>query len=423
MKLLQKTIRNYFIYSVLLLLVAIPVFYFVIQDIVREDVDEDLMATWVHLKPKISEKLLNNTVDQLQFLDHDITIAPSTPASDSISFTSQDIYDSVAAEIVPHRILTAHFAVKGQYYVIRINTSLVDNDDLIQSIVQVQVILLLLLLGGLFIINRNLSKSIWEPFYNTVQRLRNYKVENQQPLELSSSSVTEFNDLNQSLKDLTERTHQTFISQKEFTENASHEIQTPLAIFQNKLELLMQTSPINEDQAQLMSDLADASQRMNRLNKNLVLLTKIENNQFMEKEAVVVNRVVETMQQQYQPYINAKNITVVLEAGQQLTVNANKTLIEILISNILANAIRHNHEGGIIKVVTQPNNLAIKNSGKHISLDRKKLFKRFQKDSEDSNSTGLGLAIANKICELNGFSINYTYEEDMHHFIIDFNGA
>lgn len=423
MKLLQKTIRNYFVYSVLLLLVAIPVFYFVIQDIVREDVDEDLVATWTHLKPRISEKLLHNTVDQLQFLDHDITITPSTPASDSVSFTSKDIYDSVASEIVPHRILTAHFSVKGQYYVIRINTSLVDNDDLIQSIVQVQVILLLLLLGGLFIINRNLSKSIWEPFYSTVQRLRNYQVENHQPLVLPDSSVNEFNDLNQSLKDLTDRTYQTFISQKEFTENASHEIQTPLAIFQNKLELLMQTSPINEDQAQLMSDLADASQRMNRLNKNLVLLTKIENNQFMEKETVVLNGVVETLQQQYQPHINAKNIAVVWEAEQQLTVNANKTLIEILISNMLANAIRHNHNGGIIRIVTRSKKLIIKNSGKDAALDIKRLFKRFQKDSTDSNSTGLGLAIANKICDINGFAINYTYENDQHTFTLSLNKA
>lgn len=420
MKLLQKTIRNYFIYSGILLLVAIPVFYFVIQSIVTEDVDEDLIATKEALKPKISDALLHNTIDQLKFLDHDITISISPFTEEEDSLTTEKIYDSIAKEEVPHRVLTSHFHVNGKPCMLRIKTSLVDNEDVIQSVVKVQSILLLLLFAGLLIINRGLSKGIWKPFYSTLDKLRNYKVEQQEVLMLSKSSVNEFNDLNQSLEELTQRARKTYISQKEFTENASHEMQTPLAVFQNKLELLMQTSPINAEQAELMSDLSNAGQRLTRLNRSLVLLTRIENNQFIEKESVLLNHVIEMHLRQYQSHITDKNIILILDVQSQVVLTANKALLEILVRNLLANSIRHNYNGGIVKITLQSDKLIIKNSGKGPSLNRQKLFKRFQKESSDSNSIGLGLAIASRICEINGFTISYNHAEHLHDFTVSF---
>lgn len=200
MKLLQKTIRSYFIYSVIVLLVAIPVFYFVIQGIVRDDVDEDLLNTKELLRPKIREALLSNTIDQLKFLDHDVTVSVSTATKEFDTLATIEIFDTISKELVPYRVLTSHFTVNGKPCMLQLKTSLVDNDDLIASIVKVQVILLLLLIAGLFIINRNLSKKIWMPFYTTLNKLRNYKVEKHDPLALSQSSISEFNDLNTSLQ-------------------------------------------------------------------------------------------------------------------------------------------------------------------------------------------------------------------------------
>ena len=420
MKLLQKTIRSYFIYSVFILLVAIPVFYFVIQSIVREDVDEDLLATKEMVKPKIADALLNNTVEGLKFLDHDITVSVSPYTKEFDSLSTVEIYDSLASELVPHRVLTSHFSVHGKPCMLQIKTSLVDNDALIENIVKVQLVLLLLLLAGLFIINRNLSKRIWRPFYSTLGKLRSYKVEKHEPLALAKSSVNEFDDLNTSLEELTDRTYQTYVSQKEFTENASHEMQTPLAVFQSKLELLMQTSPLNEEQAQLIADLADATQRMARLNKNLVLLTKIENYQFTEKETVSLNSIVESFIQQYQPQSDQKQITINKDLHNEVKVEANKTLIEILVSNLLGNAIRHNCPNGFIKIALQRDTLTIQNTGKPFSLNGHKLFRRFQKESSDSNSIGLGLEMVKKIASLYQFSVSYDFNDQMHNFIVKF---
>ena len=218
MKLLQKTIRNYFIYSVFILLVAIPLFYFFIRRIVREDVDDDLLATKEMLRPKISNALLNNTIEQLHFVDQNISISISTYTKEFDSLTTVEIYDSIAWQTVPYRVLTSNFTVNGSPCFLQVKTSLVDNDELIKSITTVVAILLLLLLAGLFIINRNLSKRIWKPFYTTLGKLRTYKVELHKPLALGKSSINEFNDLNNSLEELTDRTHNTYLSQKEFTE-------------------------------------------------------------------------------------------------------------------------------------------------------------------------------------------------------------
>lgn len=421
MKLLQKTIRSYFIYSVIILLVAIPVFYIVIQGIVREDVDEDLMNTKEILKPKIADALLNNTIGQLNFLDHDVSVSLSTSLKEFDTLSTIEIFDTISKELVPHRLLTSHFTINGKPCMLQVKTSLVDNDDLIASIVKVQIILLLLLLAGLFIINRNLSKKVWMPFYTTLNKLRNYKVEHHEPLALSKSAITEFNDLNKSLQELTERTHQSYISQKEFTENASHEMQTPLAIFQSKLELLMQTTPLNEEQAGLMSDLADAGQRMARLNKSLVLLTKIENSQFADKENISLNTCIENFILLYQPQINEKQIIVVYEASTNEIIHANTALIEILISNLLGNAIRHNNVGGSIKVQILSGELILENIGRQTALDETKIFQRFQKESTDNNSIGLGLEMVKKVCSINNYDVTYKFLNNLHRFTISFN--
>lgn len=423
MKLLQKTIRSYFIYSVIILLVAIPVFYVVIQGIVREDIDEDLLNTKELLKPKINDALLTNTIDQLKFLDHDITVSVSSASKEFDTLTTIEIFDTISKELVPHRLLTSHFTINGKPCMLQVKTSLVDNDDLIASIVKVQIILMVLLIAGLLIINRNLSKKIWRPFYTTLQKLRNYKVEKHEPLSLSKSSITEFNDLNTSLQELTDRTHQSYISQKEFTENASHEMQTPLAVFQSKLELLMQTTPLSEEQALLMSDLADAGQRMVRLNKSLVLLTKIENSQFADKEEISLKTYIEKFILLYQPQINEKQITVENEIVENEILHANTALIEVLISNLIGNAIRHNKPGGQIILQLNKGILTIENTGRPQPLDEDKIFQRFQKDSTDNNSIGLGLEMVKKICLINQYAVTYSFRNGLHSFTVMFNNS
>jgi signal transduction histidine kinase len=420
MKLLHKTIRTYFIVSLIILLAAIPVFYFAIQQIVREDMNEELIATRDGVIPKLKNYLLSNNVQELKLVDPNILITSSSLTTESDSLTTVDIYDNRGDELVPHRVLTSHRILNGKPIKIVITTSLVDNDNLISSIVAVEVILLFMLLAGLAVINRKLSKNIWQPFYNTLRKLQNYTVENTEPLALEPSGIDEFNDLQKSLEELTQRTKHAYLGQKEFAENASHEMQTPLAVFQGKLELLMQTAPLSETQAELIGDLADASQRMARLNKSLLLLAKIENKQFPANEKISLDNIIRHYIQQYEPQVLQKQLTLNYSFNSDTILDCNKTLLEILVDNLIGNAIRHNNLNGSIIITLQPGTLTIQNTGVDSKLNEQRIFSRFQKDSTDVNSLGLGLEIVKKICVLYNFKISYSKQEDLHTFLVFF---
>lgn len=239
-------------------------------------------------------------------------------------------------------------------------------------------------------------------------------------LKLDHSPVNEFDDLNHAIESLTESNHQTYRNQKEFIENASHELQSPLAVFQSKLELLMQTKPLNEEQASLITDLASTSKRMSRLNKDLILLTKIDNDQFLKKETVSVKDILQKLIRQFEFQINHKSIRLIFNDEEDIRVDANKTLMEIMFSNLLSNAIRHNQQNGFIQIALGEGKLVIQNSGKSSSLDTQRLFRRFQKESQDVESIGLGLEIVNKICILYQYSIQYQFSNHMHIFSVLF---
>jgi len=420
MRLLQKTIRSYLIYSGCVLLIAVPVFYLAIKSIVREDTDEHLQATKVAIRARIILAIRQHDTVRLNFADPDITLIRSNDNHPFERFENRDIDDSVSGERVPYRILSSNFVVDGRPWLLQVRNSMLDSEDLIESIVKIEVLLLLLLLAGVVLINRKLSKKIWQPFYQTLDKLSRYRLGQQQPMELGASSVNEFDDLNRSLETLTGRAQQAYRAQKEFTENASHEIQTPLAILQSKLELLMQTSPLNGEQAGLISELADANQRLVRLNKSLILLTRIENRQFNETEPVAIEAVLQKTLDNLQGQIKTRSLAVETELLGDPIPQANRSLLEILVGNLLNNAIRHNSPAGLIRVALTDRQLLIQNTGKPNGLDPGKIFRRFYKESADVNSIGLGLQVVQQISNLYGWNAGYEFRGDLHSFSISF---
>ncbi len=421
MQLLKKTIWSYFTYSVILLLAAIPIFYFALKTMMVKNVDEDLIAVKTRIIPQLRDAVANRDRGGLSFYNYDIIFEKEQPNKNGDSIYDGERAGSYPHANLPNRMLASHLYINQESYRIQIKTSMVDKFSLIKRIVLAMAILLVLLLLGLLLINRLLTKKTWQPFYHTLARLRGYRVDKEPVLKIENSSINEFNDLNKAIEQLTERNYQAYASQKEFAENASHEMQSPLAIFQSKLELLMQTKPLNEGQAALITDLANASKRMMRLNKSLILLTKIENNQFLEKERVSIKDILQKLMQQYEFQIRQQSIHVAFDDSADIIVEANRTLVEILLSNLLSNAIRHNMQDGSISIMLKGEELVIQNSGKPSSLNTEKIFQRFQKESPDSNSIGLGLEIVKKICTLNNYAIQYQFINQMHTFSVKFN--
>ncbi len=420
MQLLNKTIASYFSFSAVLLLAAIPIFYFALKTALIDTADEELLATKTRIMPQLRNAVVNHDQGNLYLYGYDIVFEKEQPTKNRDSMYSDELGGLYSNKQSPSRLLASHFTINQEFYSLRIKTSLADKLALIKRIILILSLLLVALLLGLLVINRILTKKIWQPFYTTLKRLQDYRVDKQPVLKSEPASVKEFNDLNRAIELLTERNYQVYTSQKEFTENASHEMQSPLAVFQSKLELLMQTKPLNEDQAALISDLANASKRMSRLNKSLILLTKIENNQFLKKESLSVKDILQKLLQQYEFQIGQQSIHIAFDDAMDITLNANKSLVEILLGNLLSNAIRHNVSNGNIQIYLKEKELVIQNSGKPSSLDTQKLFQRFQKNSPDADSIGLGLEIAKKICSLNHYSLEYRFIGLLHTFSVRF---
>ena len=301
----------------------------------------------------------------------------------------------------------------------QIRESMISNSELISAIMIIQLLILTLLFIGLVFINRNLSQKIWSPFYIILDRLRKYRIDEDAALTLPGTTTAEFRELNAAITHLIERSRAAYQDQKEFTENASHELGTPQAIFRTKLELLAQTKELTEEQAELVESLLEATDRIARLNKNLLLLTKIENRQFFEIETIDLHTVVTKALDAYKDQTSGKNILLKCSVANKALIAVNPALLELIVFNLISNAIRHTSEGGTVIIQGSQDFFMAANTGP-LLRNPEKVFQRFHRESKNSLGSGLGLSIVKKACEVSGFSIEYAYNAEMHHFKVSF---
>lgn len=416
MRLLNRTLLSFLIYSVLVLLIVTPVFYWVVNRIIIDRVDETLQMQKKEIESRIQKINSETELKQWEDLDGEVMIESATKNFQDSIYNST-LFNSFSNEMEPYRVLRASITFHGKPYRLVAHVSLVESEDLIKALALLQLIVLAVLLSGLSIINWWISRRIWHPFYQTLEALKKFEIEKAPSLQLKTSSIKEFEDLNRAIRQLTERDYQVYLQQKEFTENASHEMQTPLAVFQSKLELLLQTS-LSEQQAQVMESLMDATNRLGKLNKALLLLSKIENRQFVETEQVNISRFTSNLISLYKSEAEAKEIQINLEVKTDLNITYNSTLLDILLSNLISNAIRHGNSKSTIQIVVSNQEWQIQNKGPALNFSQEKIFDRFQKGNTTSSRTGLGLAIVKKICDVSDLKLSYNFEENKHFFSI-----
>lgn len=418
MKLLNHTVRSYIAYSIVVLLVSIPVFYLIMHRIVLNTVDNALVQEKQNLMSEMKLVLNEKQLTTFKKIDGSVEIV-GVKYKVSESLYSADL-EGDDGEMTGYRHLVAPVNIGNKSYKLTIHKSLDDSNDLIRSIVGVQLLLMIFLLGGLILINKINSQKIWKPFYNTLTQLQNYDLGKHNPIVSTPSGIDEFQVLEETVEHLIQKNLRVFEAQKEFTENAAHETQTPLAIFRGKLELLMQTEPLTDTQAELIGDLDDASQRLARLNKSLLLLTKIENNQYSDTEHITLIELVGRVLSQLNFLIEERHIQVVKNLENDIEVVANRAMMEIVVSNLINNAIRYNNEDLKLEISIHGSELTISNSGRPEPLVGDKVFERFYKSGDNRQSIGLGLAIVKKVCDLYGLKIRYQFEGGMHGFVVDF---
>ena len=266
---------------------------------------------------------------------------------------------------------------------------------------------------------RFISRRLWLPFDETLRQIEAFRLEKGVLPVLPESDVAEFARLNRTLTTLMDNSLKSYRMQKEFTENASHELQTPLAVFQSRLDLLLQLPELTKRQADMMQSLYATASRLSHLNRNLLLLAKIDNSQYDRKEELDVITFIKELRPSLDILSNGVSIEEEFLVGS-LNVTANRTLFESLVNNLVVNAIRHNRPEGEIKLRVTRRSLIISNTSSEPALDPRLLFNRFYRPSEKTKGNGLGLAIVKSICDYHGWQVAYHYEEGQHFFTVTF---
>ncbi|HWY38453.1 MAG TPA: HAMP domain-containing sensor histidine kinase [Bacteroidia bacterium] len=418
MKLISRTILYFVFISLPLLVIAGFISYTVIKSDVKEGTDESLWMEKLNtLKLIRSFKEPHNVIISYDSLSK-ITYVNTKPKG--FSFSDTMIFEKEENEKVNYRILRSYTEANGHTYLVTLAKPTFEEDELIKGLVSSLLIVTGFLILSFFIVNWILSKWLWKPFYKTIETLDGYDLKNNPRVHFSSSSIKEFDKLNEALDKMTGKIYTDFTFQKEFTENAAHEMQTPLAVMKAKLDLLIQSPNLREEEMNQLQAMDNSVSKLAALNKALLLLAKIENNQFKDIAEMSLQKTLERVLGNYESMIESKELSVIKTIRNDHVINMNPVLCEILISNLLQNAIRHNTQKGNIKIELQDNSLSISNNGNPLQIDPREMFVRFKKNNASQESLGLGLSIVKSIVDAYSLQINYSYSDSMHTFTVIF---
>lgn len=415
MRLLTRYNRINLVTTVIVMLFTGIIYYYVIGIILTDKVDKDLV---VEENEIFQHTNLNHSLPQV-YKSEDQHISFTAVNNQPIARRFIDTTFWNGKENESGRGLISSVKVNNHNYRIAIVESKVETEDLIRIIFIITIAVILILVLSLFIINRLTIRRLWRPFYDILNGLRTFNITEKQQVNLPASNTDEFNELKSAITSMSVKAKNDYQDLKAFTENASHELLTPIAVMNSKLDTLLQTDQFSEQQSKILGDMYEAVARLTRLNRSMLLLVKIENNLLQDDADINLKTVIENLLAQLQELYTDKRITVEHKLSVK-HLRMSKSLAEVLLNNLLINAIRHNHEDGSMEIILNDSQLIIKNTGKHKALAGNDIFKRFNKSSH-SEGTGLGLTISKQICDNYGLELIYEYRQPYHIMTVNFN--
>jgi len=418
MKLLVKYNRVNIPIIVIALLISSMGFYFIIHFALIHQLDKDLRIEQMEIVHYVKEK--NSLPETSNYKDQKIEFNLTSNNFFKSKFSTEDVFNKRENESESYRTLEFLITVNGKNYIAEVKKSQQETEDIVQLILIITLAVIIFLILILFIANRFLLASLWKPFHHTLEELKQFNLSSKNKLMLPQTDINEFKELNETARSMTQKVSNDYELLKNFTENASHEIQTPLAIIKNKIELLSQSENLTNMQIHSIQSMSDAASRLSKLNQSLLLLTKIENRQFKNTENVNLSFVINHCIENFEELNALKNICIEKNITDDIFIEMNESLAEILVSNIIINAIKHNCPGGTIKIELDTGSLAVSNTGIPPQLNTTELFERFKKDSSSGDSLGLGLSIVKTICDTYEFTVSYNYKDGMHVVKINF---
>ena len=419
MKLLSYTYRKLALLLFLLMAVWGVLFYYAIIDEVVDETDDTL--------ENYSEILMESALHDPSILETEgslMSFYKFTPISEEEGrhyrqvFYDATVYIELEDEDEPVRVMCTAFRMPdGQYYELKLMISILERDDMVEAMLWYLGALFLLFLICTSIGIQLVLKGVFRPLHRLLDWLHCIQPGKEVPPLDNPTKIREFRQLSDAALDMGNRSYKAYEEQKQFIENASHELQTPLAIVRGKVELLAESEGMTEQQMEQLDEIYATLGRAVKLNKSLLLLSRIENGQYTEMEDVSVDEILDELLPDLMDIYEHKQVRLIRKREEQpFIIRCNHSLAQILVSNLVKNSLLHNREGGELQVLTTPTSLVIKNTG-DVPLDGEKLFRRFYHGMDGKkDSTGLGLAIARSIALSSSLKLTYEWQDGMHTF-------
>ncbi|RLJ80265.1 sensor histidine kinase [Pedobacter alluvionis] len=416
MKLFTRYNRILVVISLSGLLLIGFLFYRMLVYYLDRQIDHDLVEEIMEVK-EYSAK--GNFYQPHEFEDLIVQYKKVEKVNSSSSYADTVFYNPLKHRKETARYLKTEFELVGQPYQVLVIASKFERQEQIRNICLIILIPVLLLFALVLLVNRILLKKIWVPFEQLLENITAFNINHERPYEPVEMPVAEFRQLNEVLVALSGKVKSDYNEIKLFTENASHEMMTPLAVINSKLDNMLQSNVLGKEDGETLVELYKATSRLTKLNQSLLLLVKIDNNLLQDEEQINLKSLIKEKQVYFQELISERNITVESTLAD-VSISASRSLLEILINNLFSNVIRHNYDGGKIEITLDADKIVFANTGHNKALDPEKIFDRFYKDNA-SEGTGLGLAILKQICNRQRYQLDYSYYQDLHTFTITFN--
>jgi len=423
-KLLAKPLKAFIWYALIVLLCSIPAYFYIIDGIWLSEISEHNQlvsdATKRNLEQlSLNDKQLDESVDLWNRLQPETKLQQVEKVLPDSTYNIYKTNPHANGDINRFQGLITYFKLNNISFSLTVETNLEESYETIGAITAVAVLFFVILLTGFIILNKRISEKLWQPFYDSLAKIKKFDLNDQEIPAFTKTDIAEFEEMANSISQLIDGNITAFKQQKEFIENASHELQTPLAIIQSKMDMLLQSATLSDEQSEIISDTNKALARVSRINKNLLLLAKLENHQFYEMNSLRLSDTLTEISDLLADFAGGKDIRMERSIGSELILEANKTLIEIMLTNLILNAVRHNISGGELSISLLGSLLEISNPGEH-ALDADKVFQRFSSASVETPGSGLGLAIVSQICNRYGWNLTYKHSKGIHIFSILF---
>lgn len=413
MKLINKISLNFLISAFVIFILISAVTYITVERTISNEADEQLINTYHKVSGQLKKGEKINSPPFVE-LRHNANKNLKPGFKDVFLYTDSD------KEEEPFREYSSLIKIDGKEYVLFVRSSAIEKEELLYALLKVTGVAFFIFLVMILILNKFISQKVFKDLYKTISQLDNFSLAENKPLTFDNTKITEFKKLNYAIKKLAEKSVSEYKSLKEFTEETNHEIQTPAAVAKSKLEILLQSENLKEAELQILNTALNNLNKLERISKSILLLNKLEHKNLFDISEVNIADKVKKVLESFSDFIAFKKISLDISLDEKLIIASNPALMNILISNLISNAIKHNYEDGKILVQLKNNQLTISNTAKHTSGDIEKYFNRFYKESASSDSIGLGLTIAKKICELYKLRIENKINDDMYVITIYF---